>query len=113
MARPGQIIENPVTGERVVFRETGAATTGERLEFAMFVEPQGFVAAEHLHPSQTESFQVQRVELHLIESGEEKVYRSGDSTSIPQALRMCGGTAGTASCTMSSNFSGPTVSVTF
>ncbi len=51
-------IENPVTGERLVFHETSAETGGERVVFETIVRPGGFVAAAHVHPFQTELFEV-------------------------------------------------------
>jgi mannose-6-phosphate isomerase-like protein (cupin superfamily) len=54
----GEQIENPVTGERLVFHETAAETGGERVVFETIVRPGGFVAAAHLHPFQSERFEV-------------------------------------------------------
>jgi mannose-6-phosphate isomerase-like protein (cupin superfamily) len=54
----GDQIENPVTGERIVFHETSAETNGERVVFETIVQPGGFVASAHLHPLQTERFEV-------------------------------------------------------
>ncbi len=56
----GDIIENPVTGERLVFRQTSRETGGEAVVFETFVQPNGFVAAAHVHPSQEERFEVLR-----------------------------------------------------
>jgi quercetin dioxygenase-like cupin family protein len=58
MIRSGDSIENPVTGERLVFHQTSADTRGERVVFETFVRPNGFVAAAHVHPFQEERFQV-------------------------------------------------------
>ena len=58
MFHAGDQIENPVTGERLVFHETAAETGGERVVFETIVRPEGFVAAAHVHPFQTECFQV-------------------------------------------------------
>jgi mannose-6-phosphate isomerase-like protein (cupin superfamily) len=52
------MIENPVTGERLLFLETSAETNGERCVVECTVEPNGFVAAAHVHPQQTERFEV-------------------------------------------------------
>jgi len=54
----GDQIENPVTGERIVFHETAAETDGERVVFETIVQPKGFVASAHVHPHQTEHFEV-------------------------------------------------------
>jgi quercetin dioxygenase-like cupin family protein len=56
--RAGDTIENPVTGERIVFHKTSRDTGGEAVVIECFVRPHGFVAAAHVHPSQEESFQV-------------------------------------------------------
>jgi mannose-6-phosphate isomerase-like protein (cupin superfamily) len=58
MFRAGDTIENPVTGERLVFRRTAAETRGELVVVETFVEPGGFVAATHVHPHQEERFEV-------------------------------------------------------
>jgi quercetin dioxygenase-like cupin family protein len=58
MIREGDTIENPVTGERLVFKKTSAETNGEYVLFECFVKPSGFVAASHVHPFQEERFQV-------------------------------------------------------
>jgi quercetin dioxygenase-like cupin family protein len=60
MIRAGDVIENPVTGERLVFRKTSRETNGEAVVLETFVQPNGFVAAAHVHPSQEERFQVLR-----------------------------------------------------
>jgi mannose-6-phosphate isomerase-like protein (cupin superfamily) len=58
MAHTGQIIENPVTGERIVFRKTAADTNGEYLEIDLYLAPDGKVAGAHVHPKQEERFEV-------------------------------------------------------
>jgi mannose-6-phosphate isomerase-like protein (cupin superfamily) len=54
----GDTIENPVTGERIVFHKTAASTGGEYVEIEVFVKPGGVVAAAHVHPYQTERFEI-------------------------------------------------------
>ncbi len=58
MARKGEVIENPFTGERVVFLKTARDTDGELLQLDLFLRPYGFLAAEHMHPHQEEKFKV-------------------------------------------------------
>ena len=65
MIRSGDTIENPITGERLVFTETSAETDGEYVRFECFVEPSGFVAAAHIHPLQEELFEIVEVGLLL------------------------------------------------
>ncbi len=58
MIQPGQTLENPVTGERFTFRETAATTGGELLAFELGLRPGGAVPIPHVHPIQTERFEV-------------------------------------------------------
>jgi quercetin dioxygenase-like cupin family protein len=59
MAYRGQVIENPVSGERITFRKTSADTNGELLEFDIALTPDGHVPGMHVHPAQEERFEVQ------------------------------------------------------
>jgi mannose-6-phosphate isomerase-like protein (cupin superfamily) len=60
MIHAGDTIHNPVTGERIVFRQTSRETNGEAVVIETYVQPNGFVAAAHVHPSQEERFEVLR-----------------------------------------------------
>jgi quercetin dioxygenase-like cupin family protein len=54
----GRVIDNPVSGERIVIRESGAQTNGQRLSFDLFLPPGGHVPAAHAHLVQEERFTV-------------------------------------------------------
>jgi len=58
MLTPGQTLENPVTGERFTFTDTAASTGGELLAFTLGLRPGGAVPIPHVHPIQTERFEV-------------------------------------------------------
>jgi quercetin dioxygenase-like cupin family protein len=58
MIKPGDTIENPVTGERFTFTHTAASTDGELLAFDFALRPGGSVPLPHVHPIQTERFEV-------------------------------------------------------
>jgi quercetin dioxygenase-like cupin family protein len=58
MITPGQTLENPVTGERFTFTDTAASTDGELLAFDFALRPGGAVPIPHVHPIQTERFEV-------------------------------------------------------
>ena len=60
MIHAGDSIHNPVTGERIVFRQTSRETNGRAVVIETFVQPNGFVAAAHVHPSQEERFEILR-----------------------------------------------------
>jgi quercetin dioxygenase-like cupin family protein len=56
--RGGRLIVNPISGERIVIRQSGAETGGELLSFDLFLPPGGHVPAGHVHPIQEERFTV-------------------------------------------------------
>ena len=72
---PGQTFENPVTGEHFTFTDTAASTRGELLAFDFALRPGGAVPIPHVHPIQTERFEVTesrmtfRVGLRKVEAG--------------------------------------------
>jgi len=83
MITTGQTIENPVTGERLVFRTTSADTNGEYVVVEAFVAPDGAVAAAHVHPSQEECFEVLAGELEFRLGGETVLADPGDRVVVP------------------------------
>ena len=58
MITPGDILEHPITGETIIFRQTAATTGGKLCEADFYMRPGAFVAAEHIHPRQEERFAV-------------------------------------------------------
>ena len=58
MAYSGQIIHNPVSGERIEFLRTAADTDGELLEIELELAADGHVPGAHVHPEQEERFKV-------------------------------------------------------
>jgi quercetin dioxygenase-like cupin family protein len=78
MIRKGDRLENPVTGEVLVFRRTSAETKGEAIVVETIVRPDGFVAAAHVHPYQTERFEVLEGVLGLRVGTNESLAGPGD-----------------------------------
>ncbi len=87
MIRAGDTIENPVTGERLVFRQTSADTGGEAVVFEAFVQPSGFVATAHVHPSQDERFEILRGELMFRLGKDELPAGPGSRILVPAGMR--------------------------
>ena len=58
MARAGDVIENPIRGERVVFRRVAADTGGELVQFDFFMKPDVPPVVEHVHARQEERIEV-------------------------------------------------------
>ena len=83
MIAPGQTLVNPVTGETLVFRTTSADTGGELVVVEAFVEPNGAVAAAHVHPTQEECFEVLAGELEFRLHKKVFVARVGDRVLVP------------------------------
>lgn len=83
MIRAGDTIENPVTGERIIFRKTSRETGGEAVVIECFVQPHGFVAAAHVHPEQEERFEVLRGSVGFRVRKDELVAGPGDRVTVP------------------------------
>ena len=58
MAKSGQMIENPIIGDRVLFRKTAQETDGELLELEIFAQPAAAGPPVHIHPNSGETFTV-------------------------------------------------------
>jgi quercetin dioxygenase-like cupin family protein len=82
MIRTGDTIENPVTGERITFLATSADTGGEAVVIETVVEPDGFVAAGHVHPSQSERFAVKAGTLGLKVGRKKHTLGRGDVVTV-------------------------------
>lgn len=54
----GQVLVNPVSGERSTFIRIARDTTGELLEFELDLTPDGRVPGAHVHPAQEETFEI-------------------------------------------------------
>ena len=87
MARSGDTIENPITGERIVFRQTSAETGGALLQCDLFVKPRGFVPIEHIHPRQEERFQILKGRMRVLLNGEERFFEQGELVVVPPGSR--------------------------
>jgi quercetin dioxygenase-like cupin family protein len=87
MIRKGDVLQNPVTGELIRFIETAADTGGEHVLIEVVVEPDGFVAAAHVHPYQTERFEVLEGTLSFEAGGEEITAGPGDVVTVEAGTR--------------------------
>jgi quercetin dioxygenase-like cupin family protein len=90
VAKAGDIIENPVTGERITFLKTTQETSGELLRFE-YVLPPGFTIPEHFHPHQEERHEVLSGTLRGRVGGQERDYAEGERVvgpaGVPHAWR--------------------------
>ena len=58
MIRAGDTLVNPVSGETITFVETAAETGGDYTVIECAVRPGGGVPMAHVHPNQSETFEV-------------------------------------------------------
>lgn len=83
MAHSGQIISNPVSGERILFRKTAADTAGELLSFDLFLTPGGHVPGAHVHPVQEERFTIVSGHMKFRYGIRTIVASAGDTVVVP------------------------------
>ena len=83
MARVGQTIENPISGERITWRETSGSSGGELLAFDLELQPGAAVAAEHRHLRQEERFAVSTGTIDLSVAGKEGRLGPGEEAVVP------------------------------
>ena len=87
MVAKGDVLHNPVTGELIRFLETSAETGGEYVLIEVVVEPDGFVAAAHVHPYQSERFEVLEGTLCFEADGRQVVAHAGDVVTVEAGTR--------------------------
>jgi mannose-6-phosphate isomerase-like protein (cupin superfamily) len=83
MVQPGDVIDNPVTGERMTFLRTSAQTGGALAEIELQLSPAAFLAAEHIHRSQEERFDILQGTVLLRCSGKESTYGPAETVAVP------------------------------
>jgi mannose-6-phosphate isomerase-like protein (cupin superfamily) len=83
MIHAGDTLENPITGERLVFHKTSAETNGEAVVVECILQPNAAVAAAHMHPFQEERFEVLRGTVGLRVGRERRVAGPGQRLTVP------------------------------
>ena len=83
MAYAGQTLDNPITGERIIFRHTAADTGGELLAIDLILAPDGHVPGAHVHPSQEERFEVVSGTMKFRLGRKKIVAHAGDVVVVP------------------------------
>ena len=84
MIRSGQTIENPVTGEVLVFHKTSRDTGGEYVLVETILRPGATVAAAHSHPYQSETFRVLEGRVGFKVGGKKVELAPGDGVTVLQ-----------------------------
>lgn len=87
MAYAGQVIENPLSGERITFRKTAVETNGELLAIDLELSLDGHVPAMHVHPMQEERFEVVKGTMRFKVRGKSVIAQAGDVVVVPPGVR--------------------------
>ena len=83
MAFPGQVLDNPLSGERFIFSQTTADTGGELLAVEFVVAPDGHVPGGHVHPVQEERFEVVSGRMRFKKGRKTILAGPGDTLVVP------------------------------
>ena len=89
MARPGEITENPITGERCRWLVTSAETGGRLTRAEFWTRPGGGVPVMHIHREANEHFEVLAGELTARVGHETIVLRPGEHATLPKGIPHC------------------------
>ena len=81
--RAGDVLWNPLTGERAALVESAEETGGARIVADFSVEPGGFVpGGEHIHDHCAEHLEVQSGRIAFLLDGEERTVGPGEKVSV-------------------------------
>jgi quercetin dioxygenase-like cupin family protein len=83
MAFSGQVLDNPISGERFIFHRTADDTAGALLAFDLVVDPDGRVPGGHVHPVQQESFEVLTGTMKFRKGLRTVIAEPGDTVVVP------------------------------
>jgi quercetin dioxygenase-like cupin family protein len=84
--QPGQTLENPITGERFTFTATASTTDGELLAFDFALRPGGAVPMPHVHPIQTERFEITHGRMRFRVGLRTRIAEPGDVIEVPPGV---------------------------
>lgn len=83
MAHAGQVLDNPVSGERITFRKTSADTAGRSLVIDLELAPDGHVPGAHVHPFQEERFEILQGTMKFRKGLKTVTARAGETVVVP------------------------------
>jgi mannose-6-phosphate isomerase-like protein (cupin superfamily) len=84
MPKAGDVIENPITTDRIIFRKTRQDTNGELLQFDNYHKAGGIGPNPHFHPLQEETFEVVEGTFGITRNGKEKLMTAGEKAIVPK-----------------------------
>lgn len=83
MTSDGQVIENPLSGERITISAAAGQAGEDVLNWELVLAPGGRVPSSHAHPEQEESFTVLAGQLRMRVGGRRVIAGPGDTVRIP------------------------------
>ena len=83
MTKPGETIDNPLSGDKIIFRTTAEQTNGAYVEFDHILKKGGGRTAEHIHLKGTEDYEVLSGTSQWSLNGETRVVNVGDKVHVP------------------------------
>jgi mannose-6-phosphate isomerase-like protein (cupin superfamily) len=87
MARAGQVIENPVTGVKLIFHKTAHESDGASWEAEEFLKPfAGKISMAHYHPHMDEIFAIISGSARYVLDGVEHQASAGDVVTLPAGI---------------------------
>src|SRR5687768_17144029 len=89
MAKQGDKIVNPRTGQTMIFLQTGKETNGKLLETESFNPKSDMREPSHIHPKQESSAKVISGKLHFLVNGKEQIIGPGEKITIPAGAPHC------------------------
>jgi quercetin dioxygenase-like cupin family protein len=92
--RAERVILNPVSGERIVIRTSGADTGGRLLVLDLYLPPGAHVPARHAHPVQAERFTVLAGRMRFVLGRQPVLATPGDTVLVPPGTPHWFGNAG-------------------
>ncbi len=87
MVKPGDEIDNPAAGERIVFRQTAEQTQGKVLEVDQFLKQGGNKTAEHIHLNFDEDYEIIAGMATYALDGKAGIAKPGDKVHIPAGTK--------------------------
>jgi mannose-6-phosphate isomerase-like protein (cupin superfamily) len=87
MTHAGDVIHNPVSGQRLVFLVTAGESGGALFRAEGIFAPGGFAGVEHIHTRQDEHFEVLSGRASFTVDGVERVLSAGERIDVPAGTR--------------------------
>ncbi|MDX1995318.1 MAG: cupin domain-containing protein [bacterium] len=79
-----KVLRNPISGETFTMIQSGADTDGDYLQFEWLLKKGSAMPFAHVHPLQSETFEVLSGELTMMMNGKAEVVRAGGMIAVPR-----------------------------